>query len=38
MRSAPAAEIVDAIFAEVARFAYGPQRDDQTVVVVRRPA
>jgi sigma-B regulation protein RsbU (phosphoserine phosphatase) len=38
MKGAGAAEIVDAIFAEVERFAPGPRRDDQTVVVVRRPA
>jgi serine phosphatase RsbU (regulator of sigma subunit) len=38
MKGARAPEIVDAIFSEAQRFAHGPQRDDQTVVVVRRPA
>ena len=37
MKGAGAAALVDAIFAEAERFAHGPQRDDQTVVVVRRP-
>ena len=34
----PAREIVDRVFAEVEAHAPGPRQDDQTVVVVRRPA